>query len=217
MIIKVFVIGAHGQIGQRLIHLLAQQGHQVLAGVRNPDQITDTEDGKITPINFNLEDLPENLAPQLKGSDAIIFTAGSGGKTGADMTMLIDLDGAVKSMQAAELAGVKRFVIVSALYTGDRSKWIKSMRPYYAAKFYADEWLLHQTDLDYTIVRPGTLTNDEGTGKVDVQETEDVPGSISRDDVATVISEVITSSHASHKVFNVISGEKLIKKAINDL
>src|SRR5699024_1253914 len=109
----------------------------------------------------------------------------SGGKTGSDMTILDDLDGAVKSMQAAEIAGVKRYVMVSAIFAEDRTKWI-SIKPYYAAKFYADEWLRHRTALDYTILEPGALTFEPGTGQVTTKIPEE-GGSISRTDVAAAI------------------------------
>lgn len=215
MIIKVFVIGAHGQIGQHLIKLLAARGHQVFAGVRDVTQLDKTTG--ITPVAFDLEALPATLATPLKGMDAVIFTAGSGGQTGADKTMLVDLDGAIKSMQATEAAGVTRFIIVSALYTDDRSKWLGAMKPYYAGKYYADEWLRHHTNLAYTIIRPGGLTNDQPIDKVQLDTDQDVAGKIARADVATVIADTLENPRTVKRTFNVISGEKLIKNAINDL
>lgn len=125
---KILVIGAHGKVGQKLIRSLSAQGDQVLAGVRDPAQLAELDDENIIPTKFDLEQLPDILAQKMIGIDAIVFTAGSGGGTGADKTMLIDLDGVVKSMQAAQIAGVQRFVIVSALYTDDRQKWVGDMR-----------------------------------------------------------------------------------------
>lgn len=215
MIIKVFVIGAHGQIGQQLVELLAARGHHVFAGVRNVAQVQATD--QITPVAFDLEALPQDLVSHFEDMDAVVFAAGSGGKTGADKTMLVDLDGAIKSMIATEQAGVSRYVIVSALYTDDRSKWLGDMKPYYAAKYYADEWLRHHTDLDYTIIRPGGLTNEPATDHVQVDVAQDVAGKIPRADVATVIADVLENEKTIKRTFNVISGEKLIKNAINDL
>lgn len=215
--IKVFVIGAHGKIGRQLISLLAQQGHQVFAGVRDVNQVEDTDGGKITPVEFNLTDYPEQMQTKLTGMDAVVFSAGAGGSS-AENTILVDLDGAIKSMQATQAAGVKRYVIVSALYTDDRHKWMEStIQPYYAAKYYADQWLMNRTDLDYTIVRPGVLTDQAGSGRVQIDTDRDVAGKIARADVAAVLAEVVVSSHLNKTVFNVISGEKLIKNAINDL
>ncbi|WP_137596885.1 SDR family oxidoreductase [Paucilactobacillus kaifaensis] len=214
---KILVIGAHGNVGQKLIRILSAQGDQVLAGVRDPAQLADLHDENIIPTKFDLEQLPDTLAQKMIGIDAIVFTAGSGGKTGADKTMLVDLDGAVKSMQAAQIAGVQRFVIVSALYTDDRQKWVGDMRPYYAAKYYADQWLINQTNLNYTIVRPGGLTNDAGTGLVQIDAEQDVAGSVAREDVAKVVAASLHNSKTAKRVFNLISGEKSIDEALNEL
>lgn len=213
---KVLVIGAHGNIGQKVIQLLVDSGHQVVAGVRKQTQFDDFND-KVQPIQFDLEALPNQLASLMVGIDAIIFTAGSGGKTGADKTMLVDLDGAVKSMQAAEIAGVKRFIIVSALYTDDRSKWQGDMRPYYAAKYYADQWLINQTNLDYTIIRPGRLTDDDATGNILLTVDKDVAGAISRQDVAQTVVDSLDAPQTKQKIFNIINGDTKINSAISEL
>lgn len=214
---KILVIGAHGQVGQKLIQILSAQDDQVLAGVRDPAQLAELHDENIIPTKFDLEDLPATLAQKMIGIDAIVFAAGSGGKTGADKTMLVDLDGAVKSMQAAQIAGVQRFVIVSALYTDDREKWVGGMRPYYAAKYYADQWLMNQTDLNYTIIRPGQLTDEPATNQVQIDVEQDVAGSVTREDVAQVVSASLHNTKTTRRVFNLINGEKSINDAINDL
>jgi nucleoside-diphosphate-sugar epimerase len=213
---KVLVIGAHGNIGQKVVQLLVDSGNQVVAGVRKQTQFDDFND-KVQPIQFDLEALPNQLASLMVGIDAIIFTAGSGGKTGADKTMLVDLDGAVKSMQAAEIAGVKRFIIVSALYTDDRSKWQGDMRPYYAAKYYADQWLINQTNLDYTIIRPGRLTDDDATGNILLTVDKDVAGAISRQDVAQTVVDSLSAPQTKQKIFNIINGDTKINSAISEL
>lgn len=213
---KVLVIGAHGNIGQKVVQLLVDSGNQVVAGVRKQTQFDDFND-KVQPIQFDLEALPNQLASLMVGIDAIIFTAGSGGKTGADKTMLVDLDGAVKSMQAAEIAGVKRFIIVSALYTDDRSKWQGDMRPYYAAKYYADQWLINQTNLDYTIIRPGRLTDDDATGNILLTVDKDVAGAISRQDVAQTVVDSLDAPQTKQKIFNIINGDTKINSAISEL
>src|SRR5699024_5996922 len=114
------------------------------------------------------------------------------GSTGDDMTLNIDLDGAIKSMIATEKAGIKRFIIVSALGTDNRAFWNQSgIRPYYVAKYYADQWLQHRTNLDYTIVRPGALTNDAPTGKITLDTANSDTTSISREDVAATVVAIV--------------------------
>lgn len=209
---KVFVIGAHGQIGKKIVSKLVAQGNEVFAGIRQPAQAEAFEDAGAKPVAFDLLEQPAQLATAFKGMDAIVFAAGSGGATGYDMTLMIDLDGAVKSMQAAELAGVKRYVIISAEFTTDRAKWPQAIRPYYVAKFYADEWLKTRTHLDYTIVQPGTLVNDAGTGQVTVNPA--AGGKITRDDVATFVVQALTTPTMIGQTVALINGTTPIETAV---
>ncbi|MFC6163744.1 SDR family oxidoreductase [Lactiplantibacillus dongliensis] len=209
---KVFVIGAHGQIGKKIVSKLVARGEQVFAGIRRPDQAEAFEDAGAEPVAFNLLDQPSELALAFKGMDAVVFAAGSGGSTGYDMTLMIDLDGAVKSMQAAEIAGVKRYEIISAEFTVDRAKWPNSLKPYYVAKYYADEWLKTRTQLDYTILQPGTLVNDAGTGQVTVNP--DVGGEITRDDVATFAVQALSTPTTIGQTIALINGETPIATAV---
>ncbi|MCQ4085857.1 SDR family oxidoreductase [Saccharibacillus sp. JS10] len=207
---KVLVIGANGQIGGRLIKLLQQEGkHEVQAMVRKQEQADSLKADGVEPVLANLEDSVDTLAEAIKGSDAVVFAAGSGGSTGLDKTLLIDLDGAVKTMEAAEQAGTKRYVIVSAMQAHNRERWQESMKPYYAAKHYADR-MLQTTNLDYTIVRPGALTNDPGTGKVSAAENLEA-GSISRDDVAAVLAAVLEDTNTYRRGFDLIAGDQEIE------
>ncbi|WP_037289354.1 SDR family oxidoreductase [Saccharibacillus sacchari] len=209
---NVLVIGANGQIGSRLIRLLAHEGkHQVKAMVRKQEQGDQLRAEGIEPVFANLEDRVDVLVEAIKGSDAIVFAAGSGGSTGLDKTLLIDLDGAVKTMEAAEKAGVKRYVIVSAMQAHNRDNWSEAIKPYYAAKHYADR-MLETTGLDYTIVRPGGLKNDPGTGRISAAENLE-PGSIPRDDVAAVIAEVLEDRNTYRRAFDLISGDTPISEA----
>ena len=209
---RVFVIGASGNVGRLAVSALKKAGEDVMAGVHWQEQATELQQAGFQAEVFDLLKQPEALAKQLHDYDAIVFSAGSGGKTGDDMTLLVDLDGAVKSMQAAEIAGIKRFVMVSALFAEERKKWF-SIKPYYAAKFYADEWLRYRTSLDYTILEPGALTFDRPTGKV----TTDIPengGSISRSDVAAAIVTSLHDSSSIGKIIPLISGNEPIGDAI---
>lgn len=212
---KIFVIGANGNIGRLISQQLADQGEEVVAGIRKPEQASFFEDQHIKTAHFDLLGRPEEMGVTLDEYDAVVFTAGSGGKTGDDMTLLIDLDGAVKSMQAAQIAGVKRFVLVSALWAEDRNRWNDSIRPYYAAKFYADEWLRYRTDLDYTIVEPGILTFDEGTGQIDTAAIDG--GKIAREDVATAVIAALHEPNTIKKTIPMVTGDTPINDAMKQI
>lgn len=113
---KVLVIGANGQIGQLVIKKLQESNmHNAIAMVRNEKQQSKFKEQGVQSVLIDLEGSISDIASAAKGADAIVFTAGSGGHTGADKTMMIDLDGAIKSMEAAKQVGVKRFIIVSAI------------------------------------------------------------------------------------------------------
>ena len=213
---KVFVVGANGQIGRHLIQKLKKnEEHTPKAMVRNEAQSLQLKNEGIETVIANLEDKVETIADAIKGCDAIVFTAGSGGKTGADKTLLIDLDGAVKTMEAAEKVGIKRFIIVSALQAHHRENWNESIKPYYVAKHYADRVLV-SSDLDYTIIRPGGLLNEPGTGKVSIAENLQ-RGAISREDVAELIIACLNEKNTLRRSFDVVAGETPINVAIKQL
>ncbi|MDN4527393.1 SDR family oxidoreductase [Fictibacillus fluitans] len=213
---KVFLVGANGQIGQKLVKLLADSSeHEVTAMIRNPEQAGDHEKVGAQTTIANLEGSVEDLASAVKGHDAIIFSAGSGGSTGSDKTLLVDLDGAVKVMEAAEQSGVDRFIIVSALQAHNRENWNDKLRPYYVAKHYADK-ALEASKLNYTIVRPGGLLNEPGTGKVQASENLE-RGSIPREDVAQTVFAALTEENTFKRGFDLISGEQSISEALKNL
>jgi uncharacterized protein YbjT (DUF2867 family) len=215
-ILKVLVVGANGQIGKQLVGLLKDSSDfSVRAMVRKEEQIKELEKEGIEGTFGNLEGPVEQLADAAKGCDAVVFTAGSGGHTGLDKTLLIDLDGAVKMVEAAEKAGVKRFIMVSALQAHNRENWNKQIKPYYVAKHYADKMLL-QSDLTYTIIRPGGLLNEPGTGKVKASENLE-RGSIPREDVAKTILAVIKEESTFNKAFDLVSGGTPIEEAMKNL
>lgn len=213
---RVAVIGANGQIGRHIVKLLdTHEQHEPVALVRKEDQLRDLTERGIDACLVDLSKDVADIQSALQGVDAVVFSAGSGGDTDSDMTLRIDLDGAVKSMEAAEAAGVKRFVIVSALQAHNREFWPTEMTPYYIAKHYADRELI-RSDLQYTIVRPGMLTNDESTGKI-TSGTNIKEGEIPRSDVAKVIVEVLDKPNAVGKAFDVVSGDTSIEQAVNQL
>lgn len=213
---NVLVIGANGQIGKFLVQQLAQEGkHQVTAMIRKPEQADALEQLGANVVIGDLEGSVEDLAEAMKDHNAIVFTAGSGGSTGADKTLLIDLDGAVKTMEAAQQQGITRYILVSAFGADQREKWSDAIKPYYVAKHYADR-VLFASDLNYTIIRPGGLKNEPGTGKISVG-TDLKPGSIPREDVARVIAASLQEEKTYRMAFDLIAGDDLIEDALGKL
>ena len=213
---RVCVVGANGQIGKQVINLLKESGeHTPLAMVRKQEQIDYFEHLGVETVFASIADSVGKIAEAISGCDAIVFTAGSGGHTGPDQTLLIDLDGAVKTIEAAEQTGVKRFVMVSALGANKREKWNEAIRPYYVAKHYADR-LLMQSDLTYTIIRPGGLLNDEGTGKIAIGENL-TRNTIPRADVAKAVVASLTEERTYHQAFDLVSGDEQVADALKKL
>lgn len=213
---KVLVIGANGQIGKKLVGLLKDSDeHSVRAMVRNHEQADSLKQEGIEAVVANLEESVDNLVEAMKGCDAVVFTAGSGGHTGADKTLLVDLDGAVKSIEAAQKAGVDRYVMVSALQAHNRENWNEKIRHYYVAKHYADR-TLEESGLTYTIIRPGGLTNEPGTGKISA--AENLPRqTIPREDVAKTVYTSIGEEHTYKRAFDLVSGEDKIEEALKNI
>lgn len=208
------VIGAHGRVGQFVVQQLAATGETVYGGVRNAQQSTTIERLGATARLIDLLATPDQLMTALTDVDTVVFTAGSGGQTGDDMTLNIDLDGAIKAMIATKQAGIKRFIMVSALGADDRTFWDQSgIRPYYVAKHYADDWLQHRSGLDYTIIRPGLLTDDDPSGKIAIDSTRTTDRAISRQDVAATVVALVKHPLAK-QTFTIIHGDQPIQTAI---
>lgn len=213
---NVLVIGANGQIGKFVVEQLIQEGkHKVTAMIRKPEQADALKELGADVVIGDLEGSVEDLAEAMKDHNAIVFTAGSGGSTGQDKTLLIDLDGAVKTMEAAEQQGISRYILVSAYGADQREKWSESIKPYYVAKHYADR-ALFASDLNYTIIRPGGLENEPGTGKIAVG-TDLEPGSIPRADVARVIVAALQEEKTYRMAFDLIAGDHPIEDALGKL
>ncbi len=213
---NVLVVGANGQIGKHLVHLLHQSNeHHVRAMVRSEEQVKQLAENGIEAVQANLEGTVDEIAKAANGCDVIVFTAGSGGHTGADKTLLIDLDGAVKTMEAAKKAQISRYIMVSALQAHNRENWNEAIKPYYVAKHYADKMLV-QSNLDYTIIRPGGLTNESGTGKIAVGENVQ-RSSIPREDVARTIVACLQENKTIKHSFDLVSGDVPISEAVKKL
>src|SRR5690606_2128452 len=212
---KVLVVGANGKIGRILVNKLQNEKEfQVRAMVRSEEQANAFKERGVDAVVADLEGTVEQIGNAMDGCDAVVFTAGSGSKTGPDKTLTVDLDGAVKTIEAAEAKGVKRFVMVSALQANNRENWNMKIKHYYVAKHYADR-ILMDSDLDYTIVKPGGLLDGPGTGKIQVAEKLE-RGTIPREDVASTIIEVLREPKMIRQSFDLVSGDLTIKEAIAD-
>ena len=218
---KVLVVGANGKIGSQVVNMLEESDtHSVTAFVRKEEQVEELKQKGIEAYLGNLEGSVADLEEAVKGMDAVVFSAGSGGSTGADKTLLIDLDGAIKVMEAAQNVGVNRFVMVSAFGADNREGWSGDMRPYYVAKHYADK-ALEQSDLEYTIVRPGGLLDEPAKDKIKVagnlELSELDEKTVPREDVAKVIVASLDNDKTYRKAFDLVTGERSIEEALNQL
>ena len=203
----VVVAGGHGKVGIRLLRLLAERGHRARGLIRNPDHGPDLHELGAEPVLCDIEAL-DDISPCCGGADAVVFAAGAGPGSGPERKRTVDYGAAVKLMEA----GVSRYVMVSAISAGRPEEWSDQMRPYYEAKADADNRLL-ESGLDYTIVRPGGLTDDPGTGLVEVG-TDLEPGNIPRDDVAAVLLSVLETPSSIGKTFELVSGDTPVEEAV---
>lgn len=212
---SILIIGANGGVGSKLVDQLKDDNIDFTAGVRKDEQVKALEDNGIKVLNIDVEkDSIEDLKNKFKTFDKVIFSVGSGGSTGADKTIYVDLDGAVKTIKASEEADIKHYVMVST-YDSRREAFDQSgdLKPYTIAKHYADDYLRH-SNLNYTIVHPGGLKDDQGTGQIKADLYFDSYGSIPREDVASVLKHVITSDKFSKQEFQFVSGNESINDAL---
>ena len=209
----VAIAGGHGQIGRRLARLLAARGDRVRGLIRNPAHADDLRSDGAEPVVCDLESASvEEVASAVSGADAVVFAAGAGPGSGAERKLTMDRDGAVKLLEAAQSAGVPRYVIVSSVGAESPPGGDDVFSVYLRAKAEADRALM-DSDLDWTVVRPGMLTDDPGTGRVRVQE-ESIRAEVTRDDVAAVLAAVVDESRAVSKVLYVVGGEEPIEDAL---
>lgn len=211
---KILIVGANGSTGKRIIEILnSSQSFEPVAMIRKEEQKTIFEDMEVQWVLADLEQ--EDLSPALKGIEKVIFAAGSGSKTGPDKTTEVDEKGAIKIIEAAKKAKVKKFIMLSAMGADEPAKH-KDLEHYLKAKATADEHL-RNSGLDYTIVRPGALTDDLGMGKVKLAEKLDSGGGIPRDDVAFLLIMSLADPLVKNKTFEAVEGEEPIKSAMIEL
>jgi uncharacterized protein YbjT (DUF2867 family) len=211
---NVVVVGGHGRIAMRLLKLLADRGDTGRGVIRNPDQAKDLEAIGATPIVLDIEN--KEIDDAVAGADAVIFAAGAGAGSGPARKQTVDFAGAVKLIDAAKAHDISRYLIVSAMGANHPERWSEQMRPYYEAKAAADK-AVFESGLDYTIVRPGMLTDDPATGKVEIAERLDRSGPVTRDDVALVLAECITAENTIGKGFDLLGGDTPVAEAVRSL
>jgi uncharacterized protein YbjT (DUF2867 family) len=210
----VVVAGGHGQVAQRLLRLLAERGDRARGLVRNPDHVADLEALGAEGVVADLEH--DDVTGAVAGADAVVFAAGAGPGSGAERKRTMDLGGAAKLIEAARANGVRRYVMVSSIGAHDASSASGPMGPYLEAKAEADA-ALTASGLDWTIVRPGRLTNDPGTGRVEVSDRLGGAGEVPRDDVAAVLLACLDEQGTIGKTFELFAGETPIAEAIGRL
>ena len=210
---RVVIAGGHGQIALRLTRLLAGRGDQVVALIRNPDHAADVTQAGAEAAVVDLEQADEaDVAAAITGADAVVFAAGAGPGSGSARKDTMDYGGAVKLVAAAQQAGVRRYLIVSSMGADPDAPGDDTFSVYLRAKGRADEAVLG-SGLDATVIRPGGLTNDPGTGRVRLGET--LPrGQVSRDDVAAVLVAVLDRPSTIGRTFDLIVGDTPVAEAV---
>jgi nucleoside-diphosphate-sugar epimerase len=198
------VIGANGGIGRIFCRQAAAGGLNLRAMVRDPAQQTWFLDQGIEPV---VGDLESEFEHHFEGCERVVFTAGSGPHTGLDKTLMIDLYGAMRAIDAALEHGVEQFLMISAFRAEHPPSAPEKLRPYAAAKLAADR-LLTCSGVPYTILRPGRLTDEPATGHIHVPSPGQYdPISISRENVALCMHEVLEERWALNRTINLIDGD----------
>ena len=208
---KVLVIGANGNPATRVIRRLAASDHDPLAMIRNPAHRAKFDELGVPTV---LADLEYPIDHAVQGCGAIIFAAGSGGKTGKDKTVLVDHVGAIRSMVAAQVCGVHRYIMLSSINNDINSR--SPIAHYHRAKAHADNHLL-ETDLDYTIVCPGGLTDEAGTEQVSISSELHGKGLTSRENLAAVLVACLDDKNTLRKSFSLLDGNSPVTEAMRTL
>lgn len=211
---KVFIVGGGGKVGRRLAQQLAERGHEPRSLFRHAEQAAQLKALGNTPIAGSLLDLDSDaLAQLMAGSDAVVFSAGAGGKGAPQMTDAIDGRGLQLAVAAAKTAGVHRFVLVSAFPEASRGTTVsETFENYMAVKKQADVHLA-ESGLDWVIVRPRTLLDSTGTGKVRAGLA--IPyGEVTRDDVASALLEIIEHPDVTRTIIELTQGDTAVAEPL---
>ena len=210
---RVAIAGGHGQIAMRLAKVLSQRGDEAVALIHNPGHADEVRQVGAKPVVVDLEHAAEDdVAQAIASCDAVVFAAGAGPGSGPERKETMDYGGAVKLIAAAKQAGVGRYVIVSSMGANPQTPGNDTFSVYLRAKGRADD-AVRASGLDATVVRPGGLTNDAGTGRVNLGES--VPrGQVTRDDVAAVLAAVLDSPNTIGRTVDLIGGDTPVAEAV---
>jgi uncharacterized protein YbjT (DUF2867 family) len=211
---NVAIAGGRGKIAMLLAADLIDKGHTVSGLIRKPDQRSELEAAGVTPVVCDLEG-DDDVAAAIRGADAVVFAAGAGPGSSAERKRTMDFGGAVKLIDAAKAEGISRYLIVSSIGAGDPpASGGDVFGEYLRAKGAADQALAN-SGLDYTIVRPGRLTDEPPTGHVELGD--EIDGEIPRADVAAVLAASLVGDNTVGKTFGLVSGARPIEDAIASL
>ncbi|GAA4006984.1 SDR family oxidoreductase [Streptomyces plumbiresistens] len=214
---RIVIAGGHGQIALRLERLLAARGDEVAGLIRRAEQGDDLREAGAEPVLLDLESASvEEVAAQLRGADAAVFAAGAGPGSGVARKDTVDKGAAVLFADAAVRAGVRRFVVVSSMGADPAHEGSEVFDVYQRAKGEADAYVSGLDALDWTILRPGSLTNDAGTGLVRL-EAHTGRGAVPRDDVAAVLAELVDSPATAGLTLELVSGPSPVSVAVKSV
>jgi nucleoside-diphosphate-sugar epimerase len=209
----VVIAGGHGQIARRLASLLTARGDTVRGLIRNPGHAAAVHATRADPVVCDLEASGAGeIAEAIEGADAVVFAAGAGPGSGTARKLTMDRDGAIKLLDAARAVGATRYVIISSVGAERPPEGDEPFSVYLQAKAAADA-AVAASDRQWTIVRPGRLTDEPGTGRVRVQ-AEPLRGDVPRDDVAAVLAAVLAEPRAAGATLYVNSGEDPVEQAL---
>ncbi len=214
---RIVIAGGHGQIALRLERLLAGRGDEVAGIIRKAEQGDDLREAGAEPVLLDLESASvEEVAECLRGADAAVFAAGAGPGSGSARKDTVDRGAAVLFADAAVQAGVRRFVVVSSMGADPKHEGDEAFDVYQRAKGEADAYVRGLDALDWTILRPGMLTNDAGTGLVRL-EAHTGRGPIPRDDVAAVLAELLDTPATAGLTLELVSGSAPVSVAVKSV
>ncbi len=217
---RIVIAGGHGKIALILERLLSQRGDSVAGFIRNPAHVADLQAVGAEALVVDLENSSvDDVAAYLRGADAVVFAAGAGPGSGAARKETVDRDAAILLADAAETAKVNRYVMISSLGADAEAPddvGDPVFVAYLRAKGAADDNVRAREALSSTIVRPGHLTDDPGTGRVTIADHTGW-GHIPREDVAAVLLQVLDTPGTGGLTFEVISGDTPIADAVTTL
>ena len=209
----VAIAGGHGKVARRLARRLVARGDEVRGLIRNPAYADDLRADGSEPVVCDLEQAGvDEVAQAVAGAEAVVFAAGAGPGSGAERKWSMDRDGAIKLLEAARAAGVERYVMISSIGAENPPAGDDVFGIYLRAKAEADRALM-SSDRAWTIVRPGSLNDDPGTGRVRI-DVDPIRGKVSRDDVAAVLDTVLHEPGSVHLIAYVIGGDDPVEEAV---